>query len=183
MKLFHAALLGLCLLFAPQRVGAQDPNIAEPSGYRTDDYRAPVPATLAGARVIDVGEAEDIWRAKAAVFVDVYPQAPKPANLPKGTIWRTPRHETIPGAYWLANVGYGVLSVDTEKYFRDGLQRLTSGKRDRAVVFFCLRDCWMSWNAARRALEYGYNNVLWFPEGTDAWRELGLPVEAITPEP
>lgn len=182
-RLSRAVVLAICLLFLPQRGEAQDPNVAEPATYRTDNYRAPVPATLAGARVIDVGEAEEIWRAEAAVFVDVYPQPPKPANLPKGTIWRTPAHESILGAHWLANVGYGVLSPDAEKYFRDGLQRLTAGKRDRALVFFCLRDCWMSWNAARRALEFGYSNVLWFPEGTDAWRELGLAVEKITPEP
>lgn len=183
LRLSCAALLGLCLLFLPEQGGAQDPNVAEPTAYRTENYRAPVPSTLVGARVIDVGQAEEIWRAKAAVFVDVYPQPPKPAKLPKGTIWRTPAHESIQGAHWLANAGYGVLSADAEEYFRNGLQRLTGGNPDRAVVFFCLRDCWMSWNAARRALEFGYRNVIWFPEGTDAWRELGLPVEKITPEP
>lgn len=171
------------MLFLSQQAVAQEPAVAEPDTYRTDNYRAPVPGTLKGARVVDVGDAEDIWRARTAVFIDVYPQPPKPANLPKGTIWRTPAHESISGAYWLANVGYGVLSDDFEGYFRDGLQRLTGGDRNRALVFFCLRDCWMSWNAARRALEFGYSNVIWFPDGTDAWRELGLPIEAITPEP
>jgi PQQ-dependent catabolism-associated CXXCW motif protein len=43
-------------------------------------------------------------------------------------------------------------------------------------VFFCLKDCWMSWNAAKRALEYGYANVMWFREGTDGWQELGYPL-------
>lgn len=164
------------------QVHAGEPTVPEPDSYRTDNYRSPVPATLAGARVIDVGEAEDLWKKKAAVFIDVYPQPPKPPNLPKGTIWRTPKHESIAGAHWLANVGYGVLPAASERYFREGLRQLTDGDPARAIVFFCLRDCWMSWNAARRAMEFGYSNVLWFPDGTDAWRELGLPVEDIQPE-
>lgn len=159
-----------------------EPLVAEPDTYRTDNYRAPVPATLQGAQVVDVGAAEDLWNAKTAVFIDVYPQPPKPPNLPKGTIWRSPSHESIAGAYWLANVGYGVLSSEFERYFRTGLKRLTGGDPSRPIVFFCLRDCWMSWNAARRALSWGYRNVIWFPDGTDGWKELGLPVSQIKPE-
>ena len=34
----------------------------------------------------------------------------------------------------------------------------------------------MSWNAAKRALALGYGNVAWFPDGTDAWEALGLPL-------
>ena len=46
-------------------------NAPEPEGYRTDNYRAPVPATLAGARVLATEEAEAIWRTGAGVFIDV----------------------------------------------------------------------------------------------------------------
>ena len=63
-------------------------SVPEPDGYRTENYRAPVPATLAGARVLTTAEAEAIWRAGTAVFVDVLPRAPKPQDLPAGTIWR-----------------------------------------------------------------------------------------------
>ena len=61
-------------------------------------------------------------------------------------------------------------------YFRTRLERLTKGKRDAPLVFFCLRDCWMSWNAAKRAVEAGYTNVMWFRDGTDGWQELGYPL-------
>ena len=54
----------------------------EPDGYRTDDYRAPVPATLAGVRVLTTAEAETIWRTGTGIFIDVLPRAPKPADLP-----------------------------------------------------------------------------------------------------
>jgi PQQ-dependent catabolism-associated CXXCW motif protein len=50
-------------------------------------------------------------------------------------------------------------------------------------VFFCLKDCWMSWNAAKRALSLGYRNVMWFSEGTDGWQELGYPLIDVTKVP
>ena len=72
--------------------------VPEPEGYRTEDYRAPVPETLAGARVHHDGEAEAIWRAKTGVFIDVLPRPPKPANLPAGTVWRDRPRSTFPAA-------------------------------------------------------------------------------------
>jgi PQQ-dependent catabolism-associated CXXCW motif protein len=50
------------------------------------------------------------------------------------------------------------------------------------VVLYCLADCWMSWNAAKRALAIGYSNVAWYREGTDGWVAAGLPLEEATPE-
>ena len=48
--------------------------VLEPEGYRTDEYRAPVPETLTGGRVITTAEAETIWRAKNGAFIDVLPR-------------------------------------------------------------------------------------------------------------
>jgi len=73
-------------------------NAPEPEGYRTDNYRAPVPATLAGARVLSTAEAEAIWRDKTAVFIDVLPRPPKPQGLPAGTVWRDKPRLNIPAA-------------------------------------------------------------------------------------
>ena len=58
-------------------------------------------------------------------------------------------------------------------------------KDDKAVllVFYCQEDCWMSWNAAKRALSYGYRNVAWYPEGTDGWQRADLPVADSQPQP
>src|SRR5262249_24989883 len=68
-KLAVAALAAL-LLAAPAHAQI---NVAEPDDYRTDNYRAPVPATLAGARVLTTAEAETIWRAGSGIFIDVLP--------------------------------------------------------------------------------------------------------------
>lgn len=176
-----AGLAAVLYAFAPT-TGRGDTPVPEPEGYRMDAYRAPTPATLRGVRVIDTGEAERLWRDKAALFVDVMPRDVKPANLPPGTIWRDKPRDHLPGSVWLANVGYGALNPGMDAYFRDRLGALTEGRRDAALVFYCLTDCWMSWNAARRAQgEYGYTNVIWYPAGSDGWAKAGLPLEKATP--
>lgn len=155
----------------------------EPAGYRMDDFRSPVPATLKGARVVNADEAEKLWREKRAVFIDVYPRPPKPANLPPNTVWRDPTHQSIAGAHWLPNVGYGALSDSVDAHYRSELKRLTGGDLSHPIVLFCLRNCWMSWNAAKRALEYGYRDVTWFSEGTDGWQDIGNELVNIVPDP
>jgi PQQ-dependent catabolism-associated CXXCW motif protein len=169
------------LLWAPMPSSGQD--VAEPEGYRTEDYRATTPASLTGARVVGTPQAEQIWKAGGAIFVDVMPHAPRPANLPSDTIWRDKPRRNIPGSIWLADVGYGALASVTESYLRAGLARVTGGDRTRVLVVYCLRDCWMSWNAAKRILAMGYANVVWYPDGTDGWAEVGLPLKESTPEP
>lgn len=158
-------------------------HVAEPADYRTDDYRKPVPATLKGATVLGNEQANKLWTSKAAVFIDVYPHAPKPDNLPAGTLWREPTHQTIEDSVWLPNVGYGVLSPANETYFKSHLEALTKGDKAKPLVFFCLRDCWMSWNAAKRALDYGYTTVNWYPEGSDGWQEAGGLAVDVKPAP
>lgn len=171
------ALLALCL-----PAFAEEAPPSEPDSYRTDNYRAPVPATLKGARVLTTDEAEVVWRGRKAVFIDVLPHPPRP-NLPPGTVWReTPRHN-IPGSIWLPDTGYGELAASTEAYFQQGLKRASGGKLDKLLVFYCQANCWMSWNAAKRAMSYGYANVAWYPDGTDGWQQLDLPVEDSRPEP
>lgn len=166
---------------APAPAGEAPPP--EPEGYRLDAYRAPVPATLAGARVLDTAAAAELWRKGGVAFVDVLPRPPKPANLPAGTVWRDTPHSTIPGAVWLPNVGFGAISAETDGYFRAGLAAATRGDVNAPVVIFCQRNCWMSWNAAKRALGYGYRDIAWFPDGVDGWGEAGLPLEKVEPRP
>jgi PQQ-dependent catabolism-associated CXXCW motif protein len=156
-------------------------DVDEPEGYRLDNFRSEVPATLKGATVVTTAEAERLWRSKAAVFVDVLPKPPKPANLPAGTIWQEPLRQDIPGSIWLPNVGLGALPPALEIRFSEALSKATGGDKARAILFYCLERCWMSWNAAKRALALGYLKVLWYPEGTDGWSRQGLPLERRTP--
>jgi PQQ-dependent catabolism-associated CXXCW motif protein len=187
----------ICLLTIGASVGPHAADVAisstssqavphpppEPDGYRTDHYRSPVPLTLKGARVLTDREAMKIWSAKSAIFIDVYPHPPKPPNLPAGTLWRETTHQSIENAVWLPNVGYGVLSQASDAYFRRNLENLTHGDKAKQLVFFCLRNCWMSWNAAKRALSYGYTNVDWYRDGTDGWQEAGGLIDDVRPLP
>ena len=177
------AIILAALLFALAGTATRSQDAApEPPGYRTQDYRAPTPATLAGARVVTTAEAAQLWKA-GALFVDVLPHAPRPANLPPGTIWRDQARADIPGSLWLPDTGYGELAAATEGYLKKGLERATKADRARLLVFYCLRDCWMSWNAAKRALTMGYTNVAWYPDGTDGWSAAGLPLQDAEPAP
>ena len=90
--------------------------------------------------------------------------------------------ETIPGSVWLPDTGYGTLAAATEDYLRHGLARASGGNNAKLLVIYCQADCWMSWNAAKRALSYGYPNVAWYPEGTDGWLRANLPVAESQPE-
>ncbi len=175
---FAAAFLAAAVLCGPPRGEA---SVPEPQGYRMAQFRAPVPATLTGGTVVSVYQVKVLVETGEAVLIDVLPRPPKPTGLKEGTIWRPrPRHN-IPGSVWLPNTGFGGLSEEIEGYFRDNLERLSGGDKERQLLFYCLADCWMSWNAAKRAISYGYKNVLWFPEGTDAWTAAGLPTELSEP--
>lgn len=156
--------------------------VEEPAGFRMEEYRAPVPTALTGARVISTEEAEALWRAGDAIFVDVLPRPPMP-ELPEGTVWREPPHSDIPGSVWLADVGFGSLSPEMEEWYRESLERLTGGDLAQPLVLYCRSDCWMSWNAGKRAIGWGYTGILWYPGGIESWEAAGLPLEERTPEP
>jgi PQQ-dependent catabolism-associated CXXCW motif protein len=168
------------LLFAVVLIAAAP---AEPSGYRMDDYNTPAPDTLHGAIVVNTEQALELWRAHQAVFIDVLPRPPKPAGLPASTIWHPKPRADIPGSIWLPDTGYGALAPVMQTYFEQGLQKATDGDPARPIVLYCKSDCWMSWNAAKRALALGYPHVVWYPEGTDGWSARDLPTEARNPLP
>lgn len=186
MRRHLAAAVVAAMLAAPavaQQDSAQQQEPFEPEGYRADNYRAPVPATLEGARVLTTAETEAIWRAKSGAFIDVLPRAPKPKNLPAGTVWRDAPRKNIPGSIWLPDTGYGALAPAMDEYFQRGLAQASRGDKATLLVIYCLADCWMSWNAAKRALAYGYSNIAWYPDGTDGWERAKLPTEEAQPEP
>lgn len=156
-------------------------SVPEPDDYRMDQYRGPVPETLKGGQVLDTNATHELWEGGEVAFIDVLPRPPKPDNLPEGTIWRDKPRHSIPGTIWLPNVGYGAIADVTATYFREGLEHVTDGTQDHPIVFFCLEECWMSWNAAKRAIEWGYTQVYWFPDGTDGWEFEDYPLEEVKP--
>ena len=89
-----------------------------------------------------------------------------------------------PGSVWLPNVGLGTLSPEFMAYFEDSLAALTKGDPARPLVFYCDVNCWMGYNAAKRAVrELGYGNVYWYPEGVQGWQSAGLELVEAEPVP
>jgi PQQ-dependent catabolism-associated CXXCW motif protein len=113
------------------------------------------------------------------ILVDVLPKARKPEGRDPSQLWVEPRRDDLPGSVWLPNVGFGELSPDLATYMRTELARLTGGDKAKPLVFYCDPNCWMSWNAAKRAVtELGYSRVYWYPEGAQGWQQAGQPVMA-----
>ena len=180
MTLAHA-VLALALLTLPAvPPGAAEPP-PEPAGYRLDEYRGPTPLTVAGRPAIDTAEARRLWETHETVFIDVVAASRRPESLPAGSIWSPPPHLDIPGSVWLPDSGRGALNPALEAWFRGNLARIAATRRDAPLVFYCRTDCWLSWNATKRALEWGYRAALWYRDGSDGWAEAGLPLAPAQP--
>lgn len=76
-------------------------------------------------------------------------------------------HETLTGAYWLPGAGRGANFIDEVQASLDRfLEKVTEGNRNRRLVFFCVNlECWLSYNAALRAVAAGYTAVYWYRGG------------------
>jgi PQQ-dependent catabolism-associated CXXCW motif protein len=83
--------------------------------------------------------------------------------------------QTLPNAIpaeWAAQPG----SFDdpTQQQFAQMLAQVTRGDPNAPLVFYCQGpQCWMSYNAALRAIALGYRNVLWYRGGMEAWNHAG----------
>jgi PQQ-dependent catabolism-associated CXXCW motif protein len=175
-----ALLAAVLVLAGPGRAG-DDPAPPAPDGYRTGELRGPTPATLAGARVLDLAGLEAAV-AGGAVLIDVGPAPVKPADLPADRPW-LPTHRSIPGAAWLPGAGLGDdLPPERAALLLRDVGALTGGDPARAVVVFCQPDCWASWNVGRRLVLAGYTGVGWFPGGVDAW-QAGHPTAPVEARP
>lgn len=168
-----------CLAAAQSSTDGYD--VDSESGLRMERYRAPVPVDIPGGVTLDTPQAIVLQRQDKALFIDVYPPAGLGPDPLDGHWVITEERESIPGAIWLPEVGRGALSSGEEDYFKRNLMRLTNHELSARIVFFCTADCWQSWNAARRAIGWGYNNVHWFPLGTDGWLEQGEQLTTVQP--
>jgi PQQ-dependent catabolism-associated CXXCW motif protein len=175
MRLRHAA----ALLVLPVLLGAAVP---EPEGFRMDDYAAPVPDTLTGAQVVDAAGLAAAMAA-GAVAIDVLPAPRRPPGQPASTLWLPVPRMEVPGSLWWPEVGRGAISPALDTWFADRLATVTRGDRNKPLAFYCKAACWMSWNAAKRAVGYGYRQVLWFTGGPESWVAAGYKLQPGTPEP
>lgn len=174
--------LVLCPLFLSSAALADD--LFNDEGYRIQQYRRATPATAPAGRRIDAVQLQRLLQDTSLILIDVQAITVRPETADFGFAWLpSSQRMHIAGSTWLPNVGYGELEPRMRDYFRSSLARLTNDDRGQAIVFYCVVDCWMSWNAVKRAASWGYANLYWFAEGTDGWQEAGLPLVPADPLP
>lgn len=124
---------------------------------RTVGYHSPTPARIPGGKVVTTGELKALLeRNPRPYLIDV---------LGGGV------HRTIAGAFWMLGAGAGDMSRDEEARFAKAVAAFAGGDRNRPMVFFCVdSECWLSYNAALRAIGLGYTNVMWYRGGIASWR-------------
>jgi PQQ-dependent catabolism-associated CXXCW motif protein len=158
--------------------GTASAEVPEPHTYWMGPLHGDVPATLSGAQIIDAKALADLIQAGGIVLVDAASVPHRPENLPSDTIWKPVPHEHISGSIWIPGIGEGNIEKDMEAFFRERLTTLTGNDLDRPIVFYCHPMCWASWNAAKRAMSFGYRKVIWYPDGAEGWQAAGHPLVA-----
>ena len=127
---------------------------------RTVGYHGPTPRQIPGGKVITTGELRKLMEREPRPYV---------IDVLGGGV-----HRTIAGAFWMLGSGPGDMSKDEEERFAKAIAAFAGGDKGRAMVFFCVdNECWLSYNAALRAIALGYTNVMWYRGGIAAWRAAG----------
>jgi PQQ-dependent catabolism-associated CXXCW motif protein len=183
----YTATAGAAATSTPEPVApAKDKKTAdhEPDGFWTGPVNDPVPATIKGGKVIHTQDLAALLKKKGtdAVVVDVSNAPRKPDNLPPTTTWLPVPHPAIPGAIWIPGAGLGAPTPPIDQFFRQRLAAATGNDMQRPLILYCHEKCWLSWNGAKRAIQYGYRNVYWFPDGIEGWRKAKLPTAVVQPE-
>jgi PQQ-dependent catabolism-associated CXXCW motif protein len=147
-------------------------------GYRLFRYRSPTPKHSDHAQTLSTESLLALLKKpESPALLDVQP-------LPWNHVFiqKEPRLH-IPGSTWIPNVGLGELTPEWELYFRFHLSKITKDNKKHPLVIYCRADCWMSWNALKRASSWGYSNLYWYRNGSDGWLEHDLETTTARPEP
>jgi PQQ-dependent catabolism-associated CXXCW motif protein len=146
----------------------QDYGVVPTTSVRIAAFEAPTPLRVVGANTISTPQLRQLMQANPPpVLIDVL----------SGN-----QTVSLPGALWISEAGRGDnLNDAVQAKLAVRLAALTGGNKSRAVVFFCRsRTCWLSHNAAVRAVALGYTNVNWYRGGRDAWISAGLPMQSVS---
>lgn len=161
----------LCLAFASTSFAQKfyasenkDDGIEARKTMRFEDYHAPTPLTVPGAKTVFTEELYKLLQSdKKPLLIDV---------LGGGN------HQTPVGALWWAGAGLSYkgasANADQQAKFAKRLDEVTAGDKAKPIAFYCLSQmCWLSYNASLRAVEAGYTNVLWYRGGIESWKAAG----------
>ncbi len=128
---------------------------------RNDKFHSMTPPSINGGQVMTTKEIRDLLLNNSnALLIDVL----------NGS-----NRNSLPNALVMPGAGEAE-TTSREKGFADALE-LAAKDKSSPVVFFCLSyECWLSYNAALRAIKLGYTNVIWYRGGIESWKAAGLPL-------
>jgi PQQ-dependent catabolism-associated CXXCW motif protein len=151
-----------CLQAQPPVDEAQDFGVPPSDQLKLVDHASATPLVVPGARTIATAELRRRLQAPLEERPLVFDVLSDP-------------HPSLPGAIWLPGAGLGTGFDDAvQARLAKLLQFMTAGKADRELVFLCSGPrCWLSYNAALRAVRLGYTGVRWYRGGIEAWGEAG----------
>ncbi len=142
----------------------QDFGVPVPSGLHAGAPHGPTPSTLPGGQVITTLGLVPLL-GQSGLPVVVLDALGGTSHLPNA----------VPAAFASQP---GTFNDQVQQQFAGLLAQATQGDRSRPVVVYCSDPhCWMSYNAALRAVSLGYRNVLWYRGGLWAWQQAGLPLQ------
>lgn len=142
---------------------AEDAGVPPTSELRFDEHSALTPTEIPGARTVSTIELRRLL------------QAPLDGRPILFDTLGGDSHPSLPGAIWLPGAGRGTGFDDAvQARMSRMLEFVTRGESGRPLVFFCANArCWLSYNAALRAVRLGYPNVLWYRGGIESWGASG----------
>ena len=148
MRLFKRLTILLIILASVGCVFERFNTVEEK--YRGLPYHAPT-SELAPLGVTKVSASklkELLSRDEKPLLIDVYGAIFREESLDFDGAWlvSTPR-KNIVGSVWLPNVGKEALKPIINIYFDKNLKELTNNDKHKQLVFYCIEDCWMAWNA------------------------------------
>lgn len=91
----------------------------------------------------------------------------------------------VPGALSFINSGMAFEDEKAEAAYAERFRQMllaAAPNLNQPVVFYCASsECWLSVNAAMRARQIGYTQVIWYRGGLIAWTQAGLPTVGRVP--
>lgn len=179
LKLVSTTLAALLMALGLATSYAEQSPLFNQDGYRSTLYRSPTPTSHEHAQTINPSELLALQKNNPQLLlVDVYRN-----TWLRGQFTLPEEHANLPNSLWLANCGDGSLSDEWMAYCQQNLKQATSDNKAYPIVFYCRSDCWLGWNAAKRAHALGYTNLYWLRDGIDGWEQADLPLEPAQPVP
>ncbi len=167
-----SGIIGSMMLIAGPAMSCE---VEPPQDLRSARYAA-AHCDLAGAVILDAADLKALIEVGVEpILIDVGPVKRTGETNISGYWVVNEAHESIDDSVWLPNVGDGALDDEMKAYFRRNLAQATAGDRNRLLVFYGDSDLLMSWNAAKHALDQGYERVAWLFQGLEGWQRLGEP--------